>query len=233
MQLNTGMVHLDEAQSRHVRDVMRLRAGDVVELFDATGKSANARIVATSPGVQLLVEELSEAVHRPMSLTIGAATPKGARADWMVEKLSELDVAKLVLLESDRTVVHPESGKLARWERIASESAKQCRRSDVMKIVPPMGAAQFCASAAGEKWCLSTEGPTTSVRDRLLALSMGALSAVIGPEGGWTPRELATFGESGFKTVALTSTILRIETAAIAVASSVMAWAALGKEQEK
>lgn len=221
-QLAAGMVHLDQAQSRHVRDVLRLRTGAEVELFDSAGRSAKAKIMSLSPSVQLLVESLEEAVRRAVRLTIAAAPPKGPRADWMIEKLSELDVVRFIPLQSSRTIVHPESGKLARWERLASESAKQCRRQDVMEIAAPLSVDELCSSATGEKWCLSTGGPAEPVRVCLDKLPAGEVLAAIGPEGGWTEAELNAYRESAFHFVALTSTILRIETAAIAIAALVM-----------
>ena len=233
-QLALGLVNLDLTQSRHVRDVLRLRPGAEVELFDSAGRSASAKIVATSPLVQLSVQTLAEAQARAVRLTIAAAPPKGPRADWMIEKLSELDVASFIPLQSARTVVHPEAGKLARWERLASESAKQCRRQDVMQIAPPATVDQLCGAAgAATKWCLATEGQAAPVRACFQTLSAGAIVAAIGPEGGWTDAELATFKESHFHFVMLTSTILRIETAAIAMAALVMSSAPAMTDKEQ
>ena len=233
-QLAAGIVNLDMTQSRHVRDVLRLRAGAEVELFDSAGRSASARIVVTSPLVQLMVETLEEARPRVVRLTIAAAPPKGPRADWMIEKLSELDVARFIPLQSARTIVHPEAGKLARWERLASESAKQCRRQDVMQIAPPMTVDELCSSGVtGTKWCLSIEGEAAPVRACLQTLSAGDILAAIGPEGGWTDAELDAYRQFGFHLVTLTSTILRIETAAIAMAALVMTSAPAMTDKEQ
>ncbi len=218
-----GTTTLDATQSRHARDVMRLRAGDMVELFDGKGRSGSGRIMAVSPEVQVCVEHVEDASALPVKLTIAAATPKGNRADWMVEKLSELGVDTLIPLASSRTVVHPEQGKLSRWGRIAAESAKQCRRSSIMNIAAPATVNEICQIAPGaSRWCLATEVDAMPINQAIATLPPGEVVAAIGPEGGWTEKEIGEFLDAGFVPVRLTTTVLRIETAAIALASLVM-----------
>lgn len=225
-QLVAGTLTLDAAQSRHVRDVLRMGVGDEIELFDPVGNHAVGRITSLEPRVQLAVYEIFAPIARPVRLFVAAAVPKGNRADWMVEKLSELDAYALIPLRSARSVVHPESGKLERWARLASESAKQCRRRDVMEIRQLQSVAAICRESGNyaSRWCLSTEGDAMPA----IAAGRGAAGdvlAVIGPEGGWSAEELAIFADSRFHRVSLTQTILRIETAALAIASIVMSWA--------
>ncbi len=126
------------AEAHHVRDVLRLAVGDELELFDAAGGTAVGRIVAVTVGVVAVeVSAVTLAERVGVSLTVAAAVPKGDRADWMVEKLSELGVARFVPLAAARSVVLPGGrNKVERWERLAVESAKQCRRAGVMAIDP-------------------------------------------------------------------------------------------------
>lgn len=226
MQLAAGQVQLDARQSRHLRDVLRIGVGEAVELFDDAGRRAQARVLSTADAVVLKVAAVEEAAARAMELVVAAAVPKGPRADWMVEKLSELGVASYIPLETARGIVHPEAGKLQRWGRMAEESAKQCKRSGVMRIETPMRVQSVCAAPQWEKaarWCMTTgEGAVPAAEVLAELRGDGALLALIGPEGGWTEGELELMREGRFQMVALTRTILRIETAALALAAVVM-----------
>lgn len=225
-----GTVRLDAVQSRHARDVLRMKVGDAAELFDAAGQHSVARVTGLTPQVELAVNEITVPTPRKLRLVIASAIPKGSRADWMIEKLSELDVAALVPLNSERSIVHPESGKLGRFKRIAFESAKQCGRQDLLEILAEETPASLCADAGTytARWCLSTSGATRPIWHVGLE-GTGDVLAAIGPEGGWTDGESSLFANAGFQSIGLTQTILRIETAAIAVAAIVMSHA---KEKE-
>lgn len=228
-QLSEGTVHLDVRQSRHLRDVLRIRAGENVELFDNAGKRAAAVVVETGEPVVLKVERVEQGHAAGVELIIAAAVPKGPRADWMVEKLSELGVARYTPLETARSVVHPEAGKLQRWGRIAEESAKQCKRGGVMQIGAPTGLKTICADAAWQdavRWCMAAGEGSVGIMEALPPVSARqTVVALIGPEGGWTDDELKLVEMSRFHLVRLTRTILRVETAALAVAAVVMAGA--------
>ena len=220
-----GRITLDAAQSRHLRDVLRIQEGDSVSLFDNAGHLARALVVRLADLVEMQVAAVADAPKIAAPLTIAAATPKGARADWMVEKLSELGVACLIPLNSARTVVHPEAGKLQRWQRIAAESAKQCKRPAVMEILAPQGLSQIAADARyarHTRWLLSTTCDSAPASAATAALADQPILALIGPEGGWTDSEESLLRTSGFAPLQLTRTILRIETAAVVLASLVM-----------
>ena len=135
--LRVGLVELDQAGSRHARDVLRLAVGTEVEVFDDAGAVARGEIETLEPLVTVRVDSIDaggDGGNAP-EITVAAAVPKGDRADWMVEKLSELGVSRFVPLATARSVVLPEGrNKRERWSRIASESAKQSRRRGVMRI---------------------------------------------------------------------------------------------------
>ena len=217
--IEVGRLALPPAEAHHVRDVLRLTVGDNLELFDAAGTTAVGRIVAVTVGVVAVeVSTVTAAAAAGVSLTVAAAVPKGDRADWMVEKLSELGVARFVPVAAARSVVVPAGrGKADRWERLAVESAKQCRRTGVMAVGPVTPVATVVAAAAG--WVLSTEGG--DVRPIASLAVPAELTVLVGPEGGWTADELAACRSAGWTAVRLTATVLRIETAAVAVAAVV------------
>ena len=222
--LEIGEVRLDAAEAHHARDVLRLADRTPVELFDDEGRQAPALLIHVgASGAAVLVTELVEK-QSAAEWTIAAAVPKGERADWMVEKLSELGASAFIPLAAERSVVLPQgSNKMDRWKRIAIESAKQSRRAMPMRIEPLTTVDQLFANQMGANqsnvgWYLSTE-PTATPVMQLLAPPPERLLALVGPEGGWTDGEILAFEKAGFLPVKLTATILRVETAAIAIAA--------------
>jgi len=230
--LRAGDVPLDAAQAHHARDVLRLTDGQRVEVFDDAGRVAPGVLVIAGGEVFVRVEahDVTEADAAGPRLTIAAAVPKADRADWMVEKLSELGVAEFIPLAAERSVVLPEGrNKRDRWARIATEAAKQSRRAGVMgiaELTPVEKALERAGVDGGKAWFLSTEAPSpVAVSDALRDLPAAApLTAFIGPEGGWTEREVRQFHAAGAVAVGLTRTVLRVETAAVATAAVVGAF---------
>jgi 16S rRNA (uracil1498-N3)-methyltransferase len=231
--LSVGRNTLGERQARHALDVLRLASGTTVELFDDAGHIATGELVIEDEmDVWVEVEALDDgaaALRRPqVALTIASAVPKGERADWMIEKLSELGVAEFIPLAATRSVVLPEGkNKRDRWIRIAEESAKQSRRAGVMRIAEltsveaVVDRVQSAAAADGAvAWHFSTTEAAKPVSHLAQKLRPGqSVLGLIGPEGGWTSDEVARFVNAHVIAVRLTPTVLRVETAAIAVAA--------------
>ena len=245
--LRAGLLTLDPGQSHHARQVLRLGDGDEVEVFDDAGAIARGLIVAPAGSgvIAVRVEGVDagpDEVDAGPALTVAAAVPKGERADWMVEKLSEIGCAAFVPLVADRSVVAPKgTGKHDRWVRLATESAKQCRRRGVMRVDAPTPLDALLAarpdadagSPAGRPrpaWFLDTGPTAVPIRELLLNPEPPAeLALLVGPEGGWTPREVDRMLDGRATAVALTRTILRVETAAVAAAACAAAmWAGRG-----
>jgi 16S rRNA (uracil1498-N3)-methyltransferase len=220
--LFVGQIKLDPAQARHARNVLRLKDGDPVELFDDDGKVALATLqfVGTTD-VAAIVGHLNQSEPSVgFRLIVASAVPKGERADWMVEKISELGVAVFIPLATERSVVKPEGkNKLERWARIATESAKQSRRLGVMRVDELQGLADVVRDHRPAVY-LSPAADAKPMQE-LLQKKAGIknLTLFIGPEGGWTDAELELFRSSDVQAAKLTSTILRTETAAVAAAA--------------
>lgn len=231
--LRPGVLSLDAVQTRHARQVLRLVDGDEVELFDDGGRTAAAVIIGGSEtDLSLRVESVREPGERGFTWRVAAAVPKGDRADWMVEKLSELGCSRFMPLIAERSVVTPKgTGKHDRWVRLATESAKQCRRPGVMQIDEPVAldrAISDLAVAGEPAWFFDT-GPTAIPARELLLNPQPPrdLTLFVGPEGGWSPGEVDRMLDARLTAVALTTTILRVETAAVAAGALVASmWAA-------
>jgi 16S rRNA (uracil1498-N3)-methyltransferase len=181
----------------------------------------------------------------PLELTLAAALPKGERQKWLVEKATELGVRRLVPLVTERGVAQPVESALLRLRRAVIEASKQCGRNRLMEIGEPAEASTWFAGE-GSGFRVQGREQRSEVREqeptarnhgpgwRLIADPSGMalseiargtanVSAAIGPEGGFTPAELAAAIEHGWQPVSLGKSILRVETAALAIA----AWAAL------
>lgn len=218
---NVATLTGDEAH--HLSRVMRAAVGDELVLFDGSGAEFSARItqVGKSAALVQIIERREIDRESKCRLTLAVALPKGERQKWLVEKATELGVARLVPLITERGVAQPVESALARLRRAVIEASKQCGRNRLLEIAAPADAAAFFAAA-----------PMGTVR--LLADPSGMplasvspaaeLIAAIGPEGGFTPAEVAAAAERGWQLVSLGRSIVRVETAAIAVAS----WGALG-----
>jgi 16S rRNA (uracil1498-N3)-methyltransferase len=217
--LRVGRIQLSEDQAHHLRDVLRLTVGERVEAFDDAGLTAPATVVqADSAGV--VIEATAPHTTKPRRvLTIASAIPKGERADWMIEKLSEIGVDRFIPLACARSVVLPRgANKADRWARIAVESAKQSRRGGVMQIEPLVDLGAFMGSIRLPGIFLSTTD-APRLLDQTRDNTSESLTLLIGPEGGWTPEELHRMSAAGMSSARLTDTILRVETAAILAAA--------------
>src|SRR5205823_9925786 len=143
--------------------------------FDDGGAVADATIVQTRPQVVLHVATI-EPCGGGFEFAIASAVPKGERADWMIEKLSELGCSRFVPLAASRSIVLPEGkNKRDRWLRIATESAKQSRRIGVMQIDDLTDVETFIASHP-TAFVLDPTGDPIDIHAQTIAL-------LIGPEG--------------------------------------------------
>jgi 16S rRNA (uracil1498-N3)-methyltransferase len=204
------------AEARHyLRDVLRLEPGAAVELFDGAGRSWDATLA--EGGEALLLGATREAAARGAPITLLFALAKGEKSDLVVQKATELGVARLAPFAAARSVVRLEAeraqARTARWRRIAEEAARQCGRTDVPELAPPVPlAAALAALPEGQVPVVFQPGGAP-----LAAVEAGAagVAAVVGPEGGLDPAELAACAAAGARLATLGPRVLRAETAAI------------------
>lgn len=229
-QVHPGVIELADREAHHLRDVLRLKVGDLVEVFDDEGNVAEADIIRCGAGgvavavAQVRATAAATLDANPIELVVASAVPKGERADWMIEKLSELGVSRFIPLAAARSVVLPEGkNKRDRWIRIATEAARQSRRSGVMSIAPLMKVDDVIQASRGSTGLvLSTANDSRPILDVVQSSILHrpfSLTLLIGPEGGWTDEELSSCASGGLTGARLTATILRVETAAVAAAA--------------
>jgi 16S rRNA (uracil1498-N3)-methyltransferase len=217
--LGFGEYALDGAEAHHLSTVRRLAPGERITLFNGDGQEYAAEILGVSRKSVALNILSASAVDRelPFSLIVASALPKGDRADYLIEKLTELGVTRFVPLVATRSVVIPKESSVAKFGRAVIEASKQCGRNRLMAIDPPLGVTDFLerADSAGARLFLH---PTANDLAQVARPGGGATIA-IGPEGGFTPDEVAAATAAAWTVAGLGSRILRIETAAVAAAS--------------
>lgn len=222
---------LDAEQTRHARKVLRLKAGDRVELFDGFGNVAPAVLSDYESGSAIC--RVSDLIHhepRKPRITVAAAVPKGSRSAEMVEQLSQAGADVWIPLSTDRSVVDPRDAKLERFARHAVESAKQCRRLFVMQVQQTQPFDAVVHQGADVTLFAEPEGLTPIDLPARLGKAEHVL-VLIGPEGGWTMREHDVAMAAGALPWRMGANVLRIETAAVA-AVSILRYLAGGKEPE-
>ena len=214
-------------EARHLASVMRAAVGDEAVLFDGSGDEFLARIERIGKrDVELaILERRAPPRELPRSLTLAVALPKGERQKWLVEKATELGVARLIPLVTQRGVAQPVESALERLRRGVIEAAKQCGRNRLMEIAPPQSIGDYLSAASPTDVRLLADPTGQPLRSIDLARTNNAIHFAIGPEGGFAPDELAVAHSAGWQLVSLGPRILRVETAAVALA----AWAALSE----
>lgn len=206
-------------EARHLVRVMRCRVGDEVVVFDGRGTSWRARVA--SIGRDEAVLELNAAAVEPAArgalVTLAVALPKGERQKWLVEKLTELGVARLVPLVTTRGVAEATPAAVERLGRGVIEACKQCGRDTLMAIAEPRTVAEIVGDHRAEGRLVVADRAGLPVA--AAAMEDRPVVALVGPEGGFTAEELAVVEAAGGRRVSLGPHVLRIETAAIALAA--------------
>lgn len=221
---NGGPIRVIGAEAHHAARVRRLRVGDPVELFDGAGHTQLALLSAIRGSKANPVLELAAAGpsgnHEPdrLSPIVCSPIPKGDRLGTMIEQLSQVGAASWVPLIAARAQGDRAGFKREKLERIAVESAKQCRRAWLLTI--PEAEESF-AHAITQPNTVLLDGSGESAPLRALAADLQSADAepwrlMIGPEGGWAEAELAQARAARVRIVRLPTPVLRLETAAVA-----------------
>jgi len=213
----------DLGEIRHIGKVLRLKAGDEVALLNGEGNEYHATITGLSPreiSLRLSPNLYRAPAESPLRLILGLGLLKASKFDWFIQKATELGVSAIVPFYSLRVVPRWEEEKYhsrrTRWEKIASEAAKQCGRVKVPLIQSPCSFTEALTLEIGEatKIFLWGKEPSGSLQDAL-AHPAATIYILVGPEGGFSEKEALQAREAGFRPVRLGPRTLRSETAGI------------------
>ncbi|OPX87064.1 16S rRNA (uracil(1498)-N(3))-methyltransferase [Pelotomaculum sp. PtaB.Bin117] len=237
-QIKTGRVYINGPDFIHISKVLRLRPGEKLILMDGLGKSYLAGIedIAMDQVVCALQREISMPAASFLRITLVQGIPKGDKMDLIIQKGTELGVSVVIPLFSERTLVKLDRDKAARrlerWQRIALEASKQCRRYDVPEICRPQSWEEVLAGLLPGAPALIPWEEEAEYALKAFSREHQKLDSIyifIGPEGGFTREEVERARLHGVLPVTLGPRILRTETAGLAVLAMVQyQWGDLG-----
>jgi 16S rRNA (uracil1498-N3)-methyltransferase len=220
----TQNVTLTADEARHLRDVLRLKTGDEVYVFDGAGREFRCTVVnAKRDAVELQIDSEVEPAkpESQLQLKLCVALLKGEKFDLVVQKATELGVSAIVPLITRYADIHlrdesDANKRVARWQRIALEAAKQSGRALVPEVSSPVSFDSFVAGTKSADVCLMfSERGGSGLSESSLAPK--SVTALVGSEGGWSDEEIESARAQNVHIITLGGRILRAETAAIVV----------------
>ena len=226
---------LSAEESAHVARVLRMQAGDAVQLIAADSLFSATLLTVSDTAATARVTAVLPSPECPVHITLWQGLPKQDKLELIVQKATELGVWDVIPVEMERSVARldgKEAKKSERLQRIALEAAKQSGRAHVPQIYVGCRMAQALARLAdgaydavlvaweGESALRITQAMQALLREQPSPL---AIAIVIGPEGGISEKEIARLSEAGARCVTLGRRILRTETAGLSALSAVMA----------
>ena len=222
-QFQDQTVALTKEETRHLRDVLRMKPGDEAQVFDGHGHeflTTIATIGKRETILQIIREIEAPAPESSLDLTMVASVYKNDKFDLVVQKAVELGVSKMTPIVSLRSEakLEPTMKRTERWRKIALESTKQCERAKVMSIDEPTTFAEFITRLPADSGSLLmfSEKDGRSIPDMP---GEKKITALVGPKGGWDDSEIQLAEERGFIPLKLGRRIMKAETAAITFAA--------------
>lgn len=215
-----------DSEQHHLRQVLRVKEGERVEVFDGEGKVALCLVhLSGRRGLTLEISTVRTVRPPRVKLVSASAIIRPQRMDWWIQKATELGAARLVPLICERDVVHLAASaiapRVARWRKITVEACRQCGRSILPEVLHPLPMAEFLGTVRDTGTllfcCSALEGavPLRRILEGDLTSSSRSIVMLTGPEGDFSGREIAAAEACGAHLVSLGRTVLRTETAAV------------------
>lgn len=225
IQPNTAVVRGDDV--KHIAKVLRLRAGDAVQLCDGRGSECDAVITGIAgDAVSFETGSWRRAESEPsVSVTLFQCQPKAGKMETIIQKCVELGACGFVPVQSERCVVvlkPPYEGRIERWQRVSEEAAKQSRRGIIPKVALPIALDKLDFSDFDTVLVAYENERTVSLKTALRAQCGERIAIVIGPEGGFSEAEIEQLTKKGARSVSLGTRILRTETAGMAMTAQIL-----------
>jgi 16S rRNA (uracil1498-N3)-methyltransferase len=220
-----GIIALPEDEAAHAARVMRIQIGDPVVLFSGDNHEAQGRVASVDRKNVFIQAEPPQFVSRELecSIHVVVSLPKGDRAKVLVEKLTELGVARVTPVICARTQGAPSDNAIVKLRRAVIESSKQCGRNclmtidDVRAFTPWLRTHEPSSQGRASSLDLIAHPDGHSLASTLASQDHRAACLLVGPEGGFTDDEVELAVHHGWQRVSLGQRILRIETAAVAI----------------
>ena len=240
---NPNNLRLEEGEAHHALNVLRMKFGDRAVVFDGRGREATVEFGdGTKKSIPLRVVQSATAPALACRIVLAQAIPKGKNMDFIIQKATELGAAEIAPLLSERTIVRVEDdrgeaeSKREKWQAIAIEAAKQCGQNWLPEVGLPKTPKEFLAARAKDFDLLliaslqpDAKHPRVWLRDFEESKRPKSALMLVGPEGDFTPAEVAMAKAAGCRPITLGPIILRTETAAI-YCLSVLSYELLNRE---
>jgi 16S rRNA (uracil1498-N3)-methyltransferase len=222
----------------HLR-VRRIGEGEVIPIFDGQGQIGSATLVrlgSKSGELSIAAVKQDTQSEPPYGITLAQGLAGGDKMDWIVEKAVETGASRINPLQCERSVIklHRSSDaeraqkRLIHWRAITQAACEQCERTVLPQVEPIQAIADYLCDASNDCFngalkLIFCTGDHPSLAKTIASLPVQNVILLIGPEGGFTPEEIALAMKAGFKAVSLGKRILRTETAGIAAISTIHA----------
>ncbi len=221
-------LELPAQAGEHITRVLRLEAGNSLRLFNGDGHEYIAELASVTKRrvTARVLSSMPADRESPLKITLGQGIARGDKMDFILQKATELGVARIVPLITDRTEVKLGADRaerrLAHWQAVIASACEQCGRNRLPELGEPIRLAEWAAATAIEGGLRLALDPSGKVATRELSMTADATLAV-GPEGGLSEHELATLEQAGFRGLRLGPRILRTETAGLAALAALQA----------
>lgn len=218
-------VAITGSDAKHIKNVLRMKPGDTIGLFDGEGLDYESHIVSVSTGsVELsVVRSFPSTAESPVHITVAQAYLKDRKMDDLIRQVTELGIKQWTPFFAERSVPRPDEKRLnsrtKRWKKIAKEALKQCKRGYVTAVGKPvtfedalnLGQGSDLKIAFWERESKPIDSLIKPVREKRI----DRIFVLLGPEGGFTAGEIESARAGGFVTAGLGPRILRAETATL------------------
>lgn len=221
IQENTEII-LPDTLANHAMRALRLRNGDEIIIFNGQGGQWLGKI-DFSQGISrvynLVWQDIN--VETKGEITLIQALPSGDKMDWIIEKAVEMGVSHLIPIQAERSVLRLQGERmhkrLERWQRIIESATEQCGRTKLMTLSPVQSIHDLIFS---NRTFVCQPNAGHALQSILTQSTPSAISLLIGPEGGWSDKELQTLINHGAQAIQFGNRVLRTETAGIALVSA-------------
>lgn len=219
-------IALPENASAHLLRVLRLGLGDACIVFNGDGADYEARIVSLGKrGAEVEVMARREVANEsPLRITLAQSIARGEKMDWVLQKATELGVAAIVPIITERTEVKLDAERSEKrtrhWHGVIAAACEQSGRTHLPEIATPQTLRDWLVTVTAPGWYLDPEADA-GLRD--IETNATALTLVIGPEGGLGERDLAMLRTARFRGLRLGPRVLRTETAGLAALAALQA----------
>ena len=220
---NGSAVIEDKSQIHKIKNVLRLKKSDKVQIFNQHSEEYTTQIDQINDKAIFLSILKQKAESTPKyKINLAVAFPKGKKGDWIVEKATELGVDSIFIIETERSIMNVGSGRINKWKQIAIQAAEQSGRVTIPDIekkdIEQINGTKIAAVIDAK------EEINKKLEELQSKKNVNEITYFVGPEGDWTDQEIKNFETLDVMTVTLGSQILRVETASIVGVYSLGLW---------